>query len=75
MKLSGSNLCNLVDGLVISPIRTKKTVIKPFDIFIEATTGIFEINGNPTLIDRMIKEGIGEKCGSFAGLCRVMEKV
>lgn len=75
MKLSGSNLCNLVDGLVISPIRTKKTVIKPFDIFIEATTGIFEINGNPTLIDRMIKEGIGEKCGSFAGLCKVMEKV
>ena len=75
MKLSGSNLCNLVDGLVISPIRTKKTVIKPFDIFIEVTTGIFEINGNPTLIDRMIKEGIGEKCGSFAGLCKVMEKV
>lgn len=67
-------LKKLVNTLKVRPIKVRKTVIRPFDITYAVTTGKFQIEGDPVILNYVLQNGLGEKCGSFAGLCQVIKE-
>lgn len=64
----------LADTLKVRPIKVKKTIIKPFDITYAVTMGKFQIEGDPVILNYVLQNGLGEKCGSFAGLCQLIKE-
>lgn len=36
--------------------------------------GKFQIEGNPVILNYVLQNGLGEKCGSFAGLCQLIKE-
>lgn len=67
-------LKKLADTLKVRPIKVKKTIIKPFDITYAVTMGKFQIEGDPVILNYALQNGLGEKCGSFAGLCQLIKE-
>ena len=62
------SLASTVKGLKFKPIKMRKTVRKSFGLNIECTKGIFELEGNPTLLNFIQESGLGEKTGTFSGM-------
>lgn len=68
-KLSDNEqLASTVKDLKFRPLRMRKTVRKSFGLNIECTKGIFELEGNPTLLNFVQESGLGEKTGTFSGM-------
>ena len=61
-------LASTVEELRFKPLKMRKTVRKSFGLNIECTKGIFELEGNPTLLNYIHSSGLGEKTGSFSGM-------
>lgn len=61
-------LASTVKDLKFKPIKMRKTVRKSFGLNIECTKGIFELKGNPTLLNFVQESGLGEKTGTFSGM-------
>lgn len=61
-------LASTVEELRFKPLKMRKTVRKSFGLNIECTKGIFELEGNPTLLNYIHSGGLGEKSGSFSGM-------
>lgn len=73
-KSENEELKKFADTLKVRPIKVKKTIIKPFDITYAVTMGKFQIEGNPVILNYVLQNGLGEKCGSFAGLCQLIKE-
>ena len=73
-KSENEELKKLADTLKVRPIKVKKTIIKPFDITYAVTMGKFQIEGDPVILNYVLQNGLGEKCGSFAGLCQLIKE-
>lgn len=68
-KLSNNEqLASTVKDLKFRPLNMRKTVRKSFGLNIECTKGIFELEGNPTLLNFIQGSGLGEKTGTFSGM-------
>lgn len=65
---SNSELAGLVDSFKFEPISTKKTVKREFNMFVEATVGIFKLTGDPKLLNYLQENGLGIKTGTFNGM-------
>lgn len=52
---------SILDGFEINPINPKKVIIKLYEKKIEASIGIFELEGDIKLLDYLYKAGIGSK--------------
>ena len=50
------------------PIHTKHTIRKEYNLAINATRGLFILQGNPVLLNFLQNAGLGSKTGSFAGM-------
>lgn len=61
-------LASTVKELEFKPLKMRKTVRKSFGLNIECSKGIFELSGNPTLLNFIQEVGLGEKTGSFSGM-------
>lgn len=51
----------ILNTFSIKPIAPKKLVIKNYGIYVECTSGLFELKGDRTLLDYLYKAGIGSK--------------
>lgn len=61
-------LAGLVDSFKFEPISTKKTVKREFNMFVEATVGIFKLTSAPELLNYLQENGLGIKTGTFNGM-------
>lgn len=61
-------LAGLVDSFKFEPISTKKTVKRGFNMFVEATVGIFKLTSAPELLNYLQENGLGVKTGTFNGM-------
>lgn len=66
--LSDTQLTSTVKTLTFKPIQDRKTVRKSFGLNIECTKGIFELTGDPILLNYIQESGLGEKTGTFSGM-------
>ncbi len=64
----GENIDRDVDMLVFEPINIKKTVVKNYNMNIEATLGIFRVSGRAYLLQELQKSGIGSLKGMGFGM-------
>jgi len=58
----------IAEGFSIEPILAKKTVVKHFDIMLEASVGAFLIKGNPLLLNFLYLGGMGSRRSGGFGL-------
>ncbi len=65
---NNEQLASTVKDLKFKPLKMRKTVRKSFGSNIECTKGIFELEGNPTLLNFFQESGLGEKTGAFSGM-------
>lgn len=65
-------ISHMIENMTYVPINTRKTVVKNFDINVEATVGIFNLNANPVLLNILVKNGLGIRTGSFSGCLKVI---
>lgn len=63
-----SDLQALVDTFKFEPIQTKKTIKREFNLYIEATVGIFKVTADPKLLNYLQANGLGIKTGTFNGM-------
>lgn len=61
-----------IDSLTFNPLATKKRVLKQFQINVEATTGMFELTGDPELLNLIQQGGLGSRTGEFCGMVRAV---
>lgn len=73
--LSSSELKDKAEQLEFKPIKMRKTVMRPFGQFIEASVGTFELSGDPLLLNEIFNSGLGGKRGSFAGMLGLAKEV
>lgn len=66
-------VCALIEELTYTPINTRKTVIKSFDINVEATVGTFTLTANSTLLNIILKNGLGIRTGNFSGYLKIVD--
>lgn len=66
-KYYGSTICDKLKLLKYTPVSVKKTVVKSFNIYVEATNGVFLLEGDPVILNLVIKNGLGVRTGSFCG--------
>lgn len=57
-----------MDTFDFKAINMKKVVRKEFNTYIEGTTGVIQLSGNPKLLNYLQKSGLGIKTGSFNGM-------
>ncbi len=57
-----------IDGVVFTPLKMKKTVIKHYDKSIEASLGSFELQAAPYLLNELRDNGIASLCGGGFGM-------
>lgn len=69
---NNAQLASTVKTLIFKPIKARKTVRKSFGLNIECTKGIFELAGNPTLLNYVQESGLGEKTGTFSGMINLV---
>ena len=62
----------LIETFSIEAINAKKTVIKFYEKQIEASLGIYKLNGSPELLDYLYKAGIGSKRSSGFGMFTII---
>ncbi|WDV44544.1 CRISPR-associated endoribonuclease Cas6 [Clostridiaceae bacterium M8S5] len=63
---------SLLDGFCITPIRCKKTVVRHHSKFIEVSLGVFNLKGNPTLLNYLYSSGIASRKSSGFGLIDIL---
>ena len=61
-----------LDGVQILPIKCRKVVIKHYDCFIEASVGIFILEGNPAVLNYLIQAGIGSRKSEGFGMMELL---
>ena len=62
---------NSYENISISSSATTSKICNPAHrgtVHIECTKGIFELEGNPTLLNFIQESGLGEKTGTFSGM-------
>ncbi|MFT8670306.1 MAG: CRISPR-associated endoribonuclease Cas6 [Liquorilactobacillus hordei] len=65
-------ISHMIENMTYLPIKTRKTVIKTFDINIESTVGVFSLTADPVLLSLLVKNGLGIRTGSFSGCLKVI---
>lgn len=63
---------SIVDTFEIKPINAKKVIIRFYEKQIECSTGIFNIKGEPELLNYIYKSGLGSKHSSGFGMFQVI---
>lgn len=63
---------SLLEGFKITPINSKKTIVKLYEKKIEASIGKFELEGNKKLLDYLYRAGIGAKKAMGFGLLEIL---
>lgn len=61
-----------VESLKCIPIMCKKEVVKQYDIYIDATTGVFQVEGRPELLQYFYQAGMGSKHSMGYGLMNLI---
>lgn len=62
-----------LDKFALHPINAKKTVISHFqDLKVTANMGIFQLEGNPSLLNYLLLAGLGSATGSGHGKFHVI---
>lgn len=64
----------LLDGFSMTPLKCKKTVIKHYSQFIEATLGIFTIRGNIALLGHLYANGMASRKSSGFGMFEIIKE-
>ncbi|MCI8446780.1 MAG: CRISPR-associated endoribonuclease Cas6, partial [Bacilli bacterium] len=62
-----------VDDFDIVPLKNKKTVVKLYHHSMNASLGIFQLKGNPELLDFLWKAGIGSHRSSGFGSFKILK--
>lgn len=62
-----------VDDFDIVPLKNKKTVVKLYHHSINASLGVFQLKGNPQLLDFLWKAGIGSHRSSGFGSFKILK--
>lgn len=62
-----------VDDFDIVPLKNKKTVVKLYHHSMNASLGIFQLKGNPKLLDFLWKAGIGSHRSSGFGSFKILK--
>lgn len=62
-----------LDDFDIVPLKNKKTVIKLYHRTMDASLGIFQLKGNPQLLDFLWKAGIGSNRSSGFGNFKILK--
>lgn len=52
---------SLLEGFSITPVQTKKVIVKLYEKKIETTIGTLELEGNKKILDYLYKAGLGSK--------------
>lgn len=61
-----------LDGFDFRPVQPRKTVIAHFQMRVTANTGVYQLTGNPPLLNYLLLSGIGSATGSGHGKFRVL---
>ena len=62
----------LINGFSILPVKAKKTVITTFDYHIDASLGVFKLNGCSELLDFLYHAGLGSRRSQGFGMFEVL---
>lgn len=62
-----------VDDFDIIPLKNKKTVVKLYHRTMDASLGVFQLKGNPQLLDFLWKAGIGSNRSSGFGSFKILK--
>ncbi len=73
LERSGYDQDHISDFHII-PVRARKTVITHYGCKIEASIGIFELQGNPLILDHLLKAGIGSRHNEGLGMCQILNR-
>ena len=65
---------SLEDGAAVkfTPIQCKKVLVKQYSIYVDVTTGIFELQGKPELLQYFYQAGIGSKHSMGYGMLEIV---
>lgn len=55
-------------NVIFRPVQCRKVLVKHFGIFVDATCGIFELEGNPDFLQYLYQAGMGSKHSAGFGL-------
>lgn len=61
-------ILQFMDTFDFKAINMKKVVRKEFSTYVEGTTGVIQLSGNPRLLNYLQESGLGIKTGSFNGM-------
>jgi CRISPR-associated endoribonuclease Cas6 len=64
---------SMLDNFVFQPLRMKKTVIKHYGQFIEASLGTFSLQGDTRLLTHLYNDGIGSRRSMGFGYFNIIE--
>lgn len=63
---------DLLNNFTIIPLTPKKVVVKFYEKQIESSLGVFELSGNPKLLEILYKAGIGSKHSAGFGMFTIV---
>ncbi|MEA4987111.1 MAG: CRISPR-associated endoribonuclease Cas6, partial [Anaerovorax sp.] len=61
-----------ISSLKVNPVTCKKIVVYNYGIFFDATVGLFDIEGEPILLQHYYQNGIGSKRSAGFGMIDVI---
>lgn len=64
----------MLKDLEIEPIQCKKVLVYHYNIYVDTSTGIFKMHGNPEVLQYFYKAGIGSKHSSGFGMVNIREQ-
>lgn len=66
------NLDISTDDFEIIPLKCHKTIVKSYNCSMDASLGIFQLKGNPELVNFLVQAGLGSKRSSIYGNIKII---
>ena len=66
---------SIAENIKFNPIRCKKVLIKHYDVYVDTTVGIFELEGDSRLLQYLYDGGIGSRHSSGFGMVELINQI